>query len=77
MASEEKPTRRLLKLADVAAACGMSNRWVWREVSAHRFPKPLYPNGSRCARWDSIEVDGWMDSLRRQRDEKGAGSCGA
>lgn len=53
--------RRLLRLDEVLRICAVSRSFVYREIAAGRFPRPVRV-GPRAARWRLQEVTAWMDS---------------
>jgi predicted DNA-binding transcriptional regulator AlpA len=59
-----KAGRRLLTVIEVAAACGISTRKVWRLVAdpGSGFPSSV-KIGSRGTRWCSCAVDAYLEKL--------------
>ena len=56
----------LERLANVMLRTGMGRSWIYREVAAGRFPRPLRVGGASC--WDSRDVDSWIeDQVRAAR----------
>jgi prophage regulatory protein len=58
--NEHSVPRRLLRLNDVLATVGMGRSWVYREVSANRFPRPIKLGGA--SRWDAAAVDAFIEA---------------
>jgi prophage regulatory protein len=56
---------RLLRRAEVQARCGIGSTFLYQLIAAGTFPKPILI-GKRGVRWNSIEVDRWIN----QRIEK-------
>lgn len=54
---------RLERLPAVVARTGMSRSWIYKEVAAGRFPKPVKVGGA--SGWDAEAIDRWIDSLIR------------
>lgn len=53
----------LMTIDQASTYVGMSTRWVWREVSAGRFPAPVRPT-PRTPRWRRVDLDAWVEGLR-------------
>lgn len=54
-------SRDLLSIADIEAKTGISQRTLWRWVSAGQFPKPDLSVG-RIRRWRAQTVQSWIES---------------
>ena len=57
------PTRNsalLISVSDVAEILGISERTIWRLVSAGTFFEPL--RIGRCAKWRRNEIENWVES---------------
>ena len=52
---------QLLRLDEVTRLCGVSKSFVYREMAAGRFPRPLRV-GRRAARWKLSEILAWIES---------------
>ena len=59
MALEERPVVLLIAAEEVARLMGISERTLWRLLSAGKIPKPLHVG--RSARWRLAEVREWID----------------
>ena len=59
--STPNPNCRLERLPSVMARIGMSRAWVYKEIAAERFPKPI-KIGS-CSGWYASQVDAWIEQL--------------
>jgi len=53
--------RRVERLPSVMARTGMGRSWIYREVAANRFPKPVKIGSATV--WDAAEIDRWLDAL--------------
>jgi prophage regulatory protein len=53
---------RLLRLPAVLDRCGCSKAYLYREIAAGRFPRPI-TIGHRYVAWNEAAVDDWI--LRR------------
>ena len=51
----------LWPLKTVLAKTGMGKTFIYREMKAGRFPKPV-PVGGRSVRWASTGVQEWIDA---------------
>lgn len=52
---------RLERLPAVVARTGMSRSWIYKEVAAGRFPKPVKVGGA--SGWNAEAIDRWIESL--------------
>ena len=68
---EPQLPRRVLREREVRALTGLSRSDRWRKIKEGRFPKPLVL-GRQARGWDSVEIEQWMEDLRRERDGKAA-----
>ena len=50
---------RFERLPVVLARIGMSRAWVYKEMAAERFPKPI-KIGS-CSAWYASQIDDWIE----------------
>lgn len=62
-----RPSRRILRRAEVTMRTGLSNTTIHREIQAGRFPKPV-PLGRRAVGWFADEVDAWLEAVAGRRD---------
>jgi len=53
--------RRVERLPTVMSRTGMRRSWIYKEISAGRFPAPI--KIGRVSGWDSSELDAWIDAL--------------
>jgi prophage regulatory protein len=51
---------RLLKLSEVARKISMGRTWIYAQIKADNFPRPLQLSPS-AVRWRESEVDAWID----------------
>lgn len=58
--ANDERSRRFLTAAEVARILTISQRTVWRLVSAKKLPPPRKFGGSR--RWISTDIQGWIDN---------------
>jgi prophage regulatory protein len=53
--------QRFERMPAVVARTGMSRSWIYKEVAAGRFPKPVKIG---CASgWSASAIDGWIEEL--------------
>lgn len=57
-ARNQCPVLTLLAITLVCGRVGHKKSWIWQEVKAGRFPKPIHCG--RSARWISAEIDAWI-----------------
>jgi prophage regulatory protein len=50
--------RQILRLPAVMARTGMGRSWIYREVAAHRFVRPV--KIGRATGWDAAAIDEWV-----------------
>jgi excisionase family DNA binding protein len=56
---DDEPATKLLVSADeLATMLGVSERTIWRLLSAHKIPRPLHIGGS--VRWRMADVTAWI-----------------
>ena len=55
---------RVVRIAQVLEAVGVSRATLWRMVKAERFPAPIQI-GPRAVGWYEREVKDWLDSRPR------------
>lgn len=59
--------KRLVGRSEVAAYCGMTERWILRAVAEGRIPNVKI---GRLVRFDLDAIDAWIDTLARGGDAK-------
>ena len=59
---------KLLRLAEVLKICAVSKSFVYREIAAARFPRPVRL-GRRAARWRMDDVTAWIESRSEASEE--------
>ena len=52
---------RVERLPSVMERTGMGRSWIYREVAAGRFPRPVKIGGATG--WNADEVDRWLEAL--------------
>lgn len=55
------PIKRIERLPAVIARTGMSRSWIYKQVAAGRFPRPV-KIGSASG-WQADDIDRWLDAL--------------
>jgi len=67
----QRPTkaRHFLRLKQVKAQVGYSGSSIYEKIKAGEFPKP-YPLGARAVGWLSDDVEAWIDSRIKAREEE-------
>lgn len=55
------PNHCFERLPAVIARIGMSRAWLYKEMAAGRFPKPI-KIGS-CSGWYASQIDAWIEQL--------------
>ena len=68
------PNSRFDRLPAVLARIGMSRAWVYKEIAAGRFPKPI-KIGS-CSGWHAGQVDAWIEQLLDAQQDPSADGSG-
>ena len=63
-----KNERRLLNAKELAGMLNMSERSLWRNLSAGKIPEPVRIGGS--TRWRHEEIDRWIANGCPPRDGK-------
>ena len=61
---------RALRLSQVIARLGMSRSWIYEEIAAGRFPKPV-KIGIRASAWLESEVSEFLAARARRRSVGG------
>jgi len=56
-----------MRLREVTNRVGMSRSWIYEEIAAGRFPKPIRI-GERARAWVEAEVADYIDARVKQRD---------
>ncbi len=56
---------RLVPIASVAERCGVSEDTVRRMLSRGQLPVAVYALPSGSVRYDSAEVDAWLENCKR------------
>lgn len=60
--NRQQPTpRRMEDVAAVSSRIGRGRTWIHNAVKTGAFPAPVRLS-SRCTRWDSHEIDAWIDA---------------
>lgn len=65
--STSNSNRRFERLPAVIARIGMSRAWLYKEMAAGRFPKPI-KIGS-CSGWYAGQIDTWIEQLIDSQQE--------
>lgn len=60
--------RRLERLPTVLARTGMGRSWVYREIAAGRFPRPV--KIGRASGWDACAIDAWIEEALKAGDTR-------
>jgi len=61
-----------LRWRAVSVKTGLSRPTIWRAVREGRFPKPVQLTSPSAVGWLASEVEAWVQSRVRQRDEQQA-----
>lgn len=61
------PGERGLRLPEVVQRVGMSRAWIYDEIKAGRFPRPV-KIGTRASAWLASEIDAFLASRVLARD---------
>lgn len=67
------PIPKLERLPAVVARTGMSRSWIYKEVAAGRFPKPIKIGGA--SGWSASAIDGWIEALTSAPGDACRGAC--
>jgi prophage regulatory protein len=62
---------RLGAQPEVSKIAGIEKSEIWRRVKAGTFPAPVRL-GTRCTRWNLVEVEEWARQRLAERDQKAA-----
>jgi prophage regulatory protein len=71
MSEVHQGQRRLVRTSAVLLLIPFSKATLWREIAAHRFPKPVRI-GSRRIAFFQDEIDAWLAQRVAERDAKAA-----
>jgi excisionase family DNA binding protein len=58
----------LITANDIAELLGGSRPWVYKLMNEHGFPKPIRIGTG--VRWDSAEVQTWIDAQKAKRTQE-------
>jgi prophage regulatory protein len=67
-----KQLQRMLRRKEVETATGLPRSTIYERMAAGKFPKPVFPDGARSARWLEAEIIDWQTRQIAARDGKGA-----
>jgi len=59
--------RRLIRVHEVAASCGVSRSTIYRLMSRCDFPKPA-KIGQRTIAWAEDEIEAWVETRMKERE---------
>ncbi len=62
---------KVIKLKEVMSLTGLSKTSIYKFAASNSFPKPI-PLGGRAVGWIESEVQSWIESRIRLRDEVAA-----
>lgn len=69
----KKMATRLISLKQIRETkINRSRSWIFAEIAAGRFPKPLDLEGSGPNLWDETDVDRWLDAFIAKAKERAA-----
>ena len=60
-----KPLDRLIKIEDVLEQVGCGRSKLYDMIQLEEFPAPV--KLGRYSRWSQIEVQGWIEQMKRKR----------
>jgi len=67
-----KNLQRMLRRKEVELATGLPRSTIYERMAAGKFPRPVFPDGARSARWLEAEIIAWQDQQVAARDGKGS-----
>ena len=65
-----KNLQRMLRRKEVELATGLPRSTIYERMAAGKFPKPVFPDGARSARWLEAEIIDWQGRQITARDSK-------
>ena len=63
---------RAIRLREVMERVGMSRAWIYDQISAGRFPRPI-KLGERASAWLETEVTAFLESRAALRAKRASG----
>ena len=66
--------QRMLRRKEVELVTGLPRSTIYERMANGKFPKPVFPDGARSARWLEAEIIDWQAKQIAARDDKGK-SC--
>jgi prophage regulatory protein len=70
-AMASKKLQRMLRRKEVEAITGLPRSTIYQRMADGKFPKPVFPDGARSARWLEPEIIDWQAKQIALRDGKG------
>ncbi|MGD0333930.1 MAG: AlpA family phage regulatory protein [Xanthobacteraceae bacterium] len=69
--------QRMLRRKEVELATGLPRSTIYERMAKGKFPRPVFPDGARSARWLEAEIIDWQrrqiaarDVIRSQRKRR-------
>jgi prophage regulatory protein len=63
-----KQLQRMLRRKEVELATGLPRSTIYERMANGKFPKPVFPDGARSARWLEAEIIDWQSKQIAARD---------
>jgi prophage regulatory protein len=67
-----KILQRMLRRKEVEAVTGMPRSTIYERMAVGKFPRPVFPDGARSARWIEAEIIDWQAAQIAARDKASA-----
>jgi prophage regulatory protein len=65
-----KTLQKFMTRKDVEAVTRLPRSTIYERMAAGRFPRPVFPDGARSARWVEAEIIDWQAKQIAARDGK-------
>ena len=56
------PQPKFLNIHEVCALVGLGTSYIYAQMKAGMFPRPVNLPGSRCVRWQTEKITAWIKS---------------
>lgn len=67
-----KQLQRFLRRKEVEVATGLPRSTIYERMASGKFPRPVFPDGRRSARWIEAEIIAWQARQDVTRNSKGS-----
>jgi len=69
-----KTLQKFMTRKDVEAITRLPRSTIYERMAKGKFPRPVFPDGARSARWLEAEIIDWQAKQIAARDSKGSAS---